>query len=109
LHPVCITPAKAEPDKVSVTTQTPRTLRRAFTGILLRKEGVLRMGLQRTPSISQSSRRMIAPAPAKDKALASLLAKTLTPSPLEVTRGARSRSGGAPSKSLARRQEGVLC
>jgi hypothetical protein len=83
-QPVCIMPAKAEPEKVSVIAQAPRTFLRTFITILLREEGVLGMALQRTSSISQSSKRMIALALAKDKVLASVLANALTPAALGI-------------------------
>jgi hypothetical protein len=37
-QPVCIMPAKAEPEKVSVIAQAPRTFLRTFITILLREE-----------------------------------------------------------------------
>ena len=77
-HPVCIMPAKADPEKASVNPQAARAFRITLIGILLRKKGVLNTGLQGGLSISQSSGRMIALGLAKDKALASTLAKALT-------------------------------
>ena len=51
------------------------------------------MGLQGVSSIGQSSRRMIALALAKDKALASVLAKALILAPLEFNANCQQAHG----------------
>ena len=81
VHPVCIMPAKADPEKASVNPQAARVFRITLIDILLGEKGVLNTGQQGGLSINQSSGRMIALGLAKDKALASTLAKALTPAP----------------------------
>jgi len=66
------------------------------------------MELQRTPSISQSSMRMIALVPAKDKALASPLAKVLILAPLGFTVNCQPAQRVKTMPYTCPLQEGVL-
>jgi len=66
------------------------------------------MELQRTSSIGQSSRRMIALALAKDKALASVLAKVLILAPLGFNANCQRGQVGGAAPPTCPLQEGVL-
>jgi hypothetical protein len=66
------------------------------------------MGLQGVSSIGQSSRRMIALALAKDKALASVLAKVLILAPLGFNANCQRAQRGAAAPPTCPLQEGVL-
>ena len=66
------------------------------------------MEQQRTSSIGQSSMRMIALVPAKDKALASILAKVLILAPLGFTANCQPARHGKTMPHTCPLQEGVL-